>query len=402
MDLGERALILPILSVRLSFTRNDSFNKPQGKSSMDSTIQKLESLAVSIGVEGWITEVFIVVFATLLTNFIQKQVFQRVGVKLKQTRNPWDDALVSSLAKPLSVLIWVVGLTFAVGIIQEARPSAIFGVVTPVRDVGVIACLAWFLVRFIRHAEQNIVARGKSRSEEYDRTTVDAIGKLLRLSVMITAVLVALQTLGYSISGVLAFGGIGGIAVGFAAKDMLANFFGGMVVYLDQPFKVGDWIRSPDRDIEGTVEHIGWRLTVIRTFDSRPLYVPNATFLSIAVQNPSRMHYRRIFETIGIRYDDARSMRKIVEEVTELLKNHPDIDTDKTLMVNFNAFAASSLDFFIYCMTKTTVWAEYHEVKQKVLLSILDIIESHGAEVAFPTRTLHVPEGIPSVETKAA
>ena len=369
---------------------------------MDSTLPKLESLAASIGIDGWITEVFIVVFATLLINFIQKRVLKSIGEKLKKTHNPWDDALISSLAKPLSMLIWVVGLAFAVEIIQEAKPSAIFGAVNPVRDVGVIACLAWFLVRFIRHSEQNIVARGKSRGEDYDRTTVDAIGKLLRLSVLITSVLVALQTLGYSISGVLAFGGIGGIAVGFAAKDMLANFFGGMVVYLDQPFKVGDWIRSPDRDIEGTVERIGWRLTVIRTFDSRPLYVPNATFLSIAVQNPSRMHNRRIYETIGIRYEDASCMRKIVEEVTDLLKNHPDIDTDKTLMVNFDAFAPSSLDFFIYCMTKTTVWAEYHAVKQKVLLEVLGIIESHGAEVAFPTRTLHLPDGIRTLETKAA
>lgn len=368
---------------------------------MDDTIQKLEAIAVSLGIDGWITEVFIVVFATLLINFIQTQMLKRIAVKVKRTRNPWDDALVSSLAKPLSALIWIVGLAFAVDIIQQATPSAVFAIVDPVRDVGVIACLAWFLVRFIRHAEQNLVAHGKSQGEDYDRTTVDAIGKLLRLSVMITAVLVALQTLGYSISGVLAFGGIGGIAVGFAAKDMLANFFGGMVVYLDQPFKVGDWIRSPDRDIEGTVEKIGWRLTVIRTFDSRPLYVPNATFLSIAVQNPSRMHNRRIFETIGIRYDDAGSMRKIVEDVTELLKSHPDIDADKTLMVNFNAFAPSSLDFFIYCMTKTTVWARYHEVKQQVLLSVLDIIESHGAQVAFPTQTLHVPQGIPSVHTKA-
>ena len=91
----------------------------------------------------------------------------------------------------------------------------------------------------------------------------------------------------------------------FAAKDLLANFFGGLTIYLDRPFAVGDWIRSPDREIEGTVERIGWRLTLIRTFDKRPLYIPNAVFTTIAVENPSRMHNRRIYETIGIRYDDA-------------------------------------------------------------------------------------------------
>lgn len=369
---------------------------------MDNTLQKLNQFLASLGLEAWVTEVFVIVLLTLLLNFVQKRVLARMGERFKKTRNPWDDALVASIATPLSVLIWLVGIAFAIQVIQEARPAAIFEAVKPIRDVGVITCLAWFLVRFIKRGEDNIVQIKEVRGEAYDRTTLDAIGKLLRLSVMITATLVVLQTLGYSISGVLAFGGIGGIAVGFAAQDLLANFFGGLMVYLDQPFKVGDWVRSPDRDIEGTVERIGWRLTVIRTFDSRPLYVPNSTFVSIAVQNPSRMHNRRIYETIGIRYDDAASMRKIVEQVTDLLKNHPEIDTDRTLMVNFNAFGASSLDFFIYCMTKTTMWAEYHAVKQDVLLSILDIIESHGAEVAFPTRTLHVPEGVRTLEAEAA
>ena len=177
--------------------------------------------------------------------------------------------------------------------------------------------------------------------------SVDAIGKLLRLSVIITATLVTLQTMGYSISGVLAFGGIGGIAIGFAAKDLLANFFGGLMIYLDRPFSIGDWIRSPDKEIEGTVEKIGWRLTVIRTFDKRPLYVPNSIFASIAVENPSRMTNRRIYETIGVRYDDARILPVIVDDVREMLMSHEEIDVNNTLMVNFNKFSESSVDFFI-------------------------------------------------------
>ena len=101
-----------------------------------------------------------------------------------------------------------------------------------------------------------------------------ALAKLGYIVVGITGLLTLLQTLGLSISGLMAFGGMGGIAVGFAAKDILANFFGGLFIYTDRPFSVGDWIRSPDRDIEGTVEKIGWRVTRIRTFDKRPLYIP--------------------------------------------------------------------------------------------------------------------------------
>ena len=199
-----------------------------------------------------------------------------------------------------------------------------------------------------------------------------------------------LQSLGYSISGVLAFGGVGGIAVGFAARDLLANFFGGLMIYMDRPFNVGEWIRSPDKEIEGTVEKIGWRLTTIRTFDKRPLYIPNSIFNNISVENPSRMSNRRIKETIGIRYDDLSKMEKIINDVRKMLKEHADIDTTKTLIVNFNEFAPSSLDFFIYTFTKTTDWIRYHEIKQDILLNIINIVESNGAECAFPTSTLHI------------
>jgi len=227
-----------------------------------------------------------------------------------------------------------------------------------------------------------------------DETTVTALAKLLRLSVIITGGLVIAQSMGISVSGVLAFGGIGGIAVGFAAKDLLANFFGGLMVYLDRPFSVGDWVRSPDRNIEGVIEHIGWRLTIIRTFDKRPLYVPNSTFTSIALENPSRMSHRRIYETIGVRYDDIGALSSILSDVKSMLTGHQQIDQNQTLIVNFNQYGASSLDFFIYCMTITTDWVEYHKVKQDVLFKIADIVERHDAEFAFPTQTLHVIEGV--------
>ncbi len=347
---------------------------------------------------GWVAQVFVVVFVTLLFNFFQKRLLKRLQRQAGKTANLWDDALIEALRRPLSLLIWIVGITFAIQIIENATDAAIFSAVDGLRDVGVIAIFAWFLLRFIRKAQENIVAKKADAGEEVDHTTVEAIGKLLRVSVVITATLVILQTLGYSVSGVLAFGGIGGIAIGFAAKDLLANFFGGLMIYLDRPFAIGDWIRSPDRNIEGTVEHIGWRQSRIRTFDKRPLYIPNSIFATITVENPSRMTHRRIYETIGIRYDDADKMEAITEEVKAMLMAHPDIDQSQTLMVNFNAFAPSSLDFFIYTFTRTTVWTEYHEIKHKILMEIHNIVARHGAEMAFPTSTVHLPDELKLVQ----
>ena len=226
-----------------------------------------------------------------------------------------------------------------------------------------------------------------NKEKPIDKTAVVAVGKLLRLSVLVIGGLVAMQNLGFSISGVLTFGGIGGIAIGFAAKDLLSNFFGGLMIYLDRPFAVGEWIRSPDREIEGTVEAIGWRITQVRNFDSRPLYIPNSLFSTITLENVSRMTNRRIYETVGIRYDDANAMSAIVEQTREYLKSHVGIDQNQTLMVNFTTFAPSSMDFFIYCFTKTQSGLEFNQIKQEVLLKVLEIIENNQAECAFPTTT---------------
>ena len=355
---------------------------------------ELNSLLTQLGLEGdglLVVEVFIVVFLTVLANFVALYLLKQLVRHIEKTHNYWDDALILAARKPLSVLIWLLGISWAADIVATNTDAVIFDAIGPVREVTSILLLAWFLVGFIQRTEAALMDPEKVK-EPFDETTVTAIGKLLRVSVIITAALILMQTLGYSISGILAFGGVGGIAVGFAAKDLLANFFGGLMIYLDRPFTVGDWIRSPDREIEGTVEKIGWRLTSIRTFEKRPLYVPNSTFTNITVENPSRMSNRRIYETIGLRYDDAAQLKTIVDEVKEMLLKHPEIDTEKTLIVNFNAFGESSLDFFIYTFTKTTDWIRYHEVKQDVLMNVLDIIEARGADVAYPTSTVHLPD----------
>ncbi len=197
-----------------------------------------------------------------------------------------------------------------------------------------------------------------------------------------------MQSFGLSLSGLLTFGGVGGLIVGLAAKDLLANFFGGLMIYFDRPFKVGDWIRSPDRQIEGTVERIGWRMTIVRTFDKRPLYVPNSVFSSIVVENPSRMLNRRIYENIGIRYEDSAHVANVVSGIKSMLEKHPDIDTNQTLIVNFNQFGPSTLDIMIYTFTKTVNWIRFHEVKQDVMLKVLDVVHENGADIAFPTQTI--------------
>lgn len=300
----------------------------------------------------------------------------------------WDDIFMTALHTPFRLALWVFLLYLALDIFPAT--GGLKAVLFQAVDTSLVLLVAWFLHRLIWGVEHDFLERDGYLNASDDRATVRATAKLLRVTLWVLTSLMVLQSLGVSVSGLLAFGGIGGIAVGFAAKDLLANFFGGLGIYLDRPFTVGDWIRSPDKEVEGTVEDIGWRVTRIRTFDQRPLYVPNSVFSQIAIQNPTRMFNRRIYETIGLRYEDADKVAKIVDEVRSMLEQHEAIDLNRTLIVNFVSFGASSLDFFVYTFTRTTAWVEYHAIKQDILLKILEIIHANGADVAFPTRTLHL------------
>ena len=300
----------------------------------------------------------------------------------------WDDVVVQALEAPIRVLLWIIIIYLALGVspaLQHLQDQ-----IHPAYGTLLVLILAWFLQRLIHGAENELLAEDRGVSSSIDIASIRATAKLLRITLYVITALMVLQALGVSISGLLAFGGIGGIAVGFAAKDLLANFFGGLSIYLDKPFTIGDWIRSPDQEIEGTVEDIGWRLTRIRTFDQRPLYVPNAVFSQVSVENPSRMLNRRIYETIGVRYEDSYKLDTIVAQVKTMLENHEEIDLSRTLIVNFVSFGPSSLDFFVYAFTKTTNWVKFHQVKQDVLLKILAIVHDNDADVAFPTTTLHM------------
>ena len=352
---------------------------------------------------AWLGQIVLLLTLALLVAFIANQMFRFIERQTTKTRSVWDDALPEAARRPF---FWALALTVATSILQFAQQGLMAGLIAQevfatVRSLIIVLSFGWFLLRLCSGVENRVLEQLKAEPDQVqtrmDPTTLHALVRLLRLAIFVAAVLIALPTLGVEVTAVLAFGGIGGIAMGFAAQDLLANFFGGLMIYLDKPFAIGDWIRSPDREIEGTVEKIGWRLTVVRTFDKRPLYVPNSVFNKLSLENPSRMSHRRIHETIGLRYQDAARMDAIISDVKAMLRAHEEIDSSQTMIVNFNHFAPSSLDFFVYTFTKTTNWVRFHEIKQDVLLRIVGVIHSHGADIAFPTTTL---DGLSGLETK--
>jgi len=360
-------------------------------------------LVALFGGQVWLLLVLTILTVTITIDIVQRYVLKIVHIKLLRSGFVWIDSIVDAARAPASFFIWVTGLILALTttITQLAVYTDIVPFILSFKSTILTLSFGWFVIRLVQRLEQNlkVVAR---QDDRLDEVTVEAFAKIIKLLAFIVTVLFFLNAFGVSLTGLLAFGGVGGIAIGFAAKDLLGNVFGGLMLYLDKPFTVGEWIRSSDKEIEGTVEKIGWRMTVVRTFDKRPLYIPNGIFANISIENPSRMSNRRIKERMGIRYADVNKMREIIVDVRTMLREHHEIDSKQTLIVNFDSFGASSLDFFIYTFTKTTNWIKFHEVKQDVLLKVNDIVEAHGAEMAFPTRTLHIDglEGLVSNENQ--
>ena len=348
----------------------------------------MEKILQDYNLDHWIVKFLVIIFIIIIINITTRLFLGSLRKQFKKTNNIWDDCIINSIYRPFTILVWILGVVFTLEAFNN--DLKIFNIsndfLIDLKRAGIIFVIALFLSNLSKNFQQAIVANNVSNNIDVDEATYEAIAKIIRLSIIITSGLIILQTFGFSISGVLAFGGIGGVAVGFAAKDMLANFFGGLMIYLDRPFRKGDWIRSPDREIEGTVENIGWRQTSIRNFRKNVIYIPNSVFMNIIVENPSRMTHRRIREVIGLRYKDISKMVAIVNDVKKMILNHNNIDHAQTTIVNFDSYNDSSIDFFIITYANTTEWVKYHEIKQDVLIKIGKIIENNNAEIAFPTR----------------
>ncbi|OQM73981.1 hypothetical protein BFN67_06535 [Pseudaminobacter manganicus] len=337
---------------------------------------------------------FLVILAVLILNKIVDRILVPFINREASAGNIWRNAILESLNPPVHGVIWIVGLTLAVGFLtRDGGFTLLSGFFPPARDLAVIALVVWFLLRAVGRMEIGFQARAKNKGQDIDPTAIDAIGKLIRAAIIITAILVAMQSLGFSISGLLAFGGIGGIAIGFAAQGLVANLFGGLTIYASRPFKVGEWIIMPGTEVMGEVQSIGWRATRVMGFDRRPFYVPNAMFNTAVLINHSRMTARRIQEYLHLRYRDIDKVPAIVADANKLLSEHPGIEHD-FFVFQMDSYGDFALKMFLYAFTQTTDYNEYMSIKEDILLKIGNIVRAHGGELAVPTSTVHMPDGL--------
>ena len=356
---------------------------------METLAPLLEKTFLGIDIQSWLTAIGIIIIAWIVKRIfgvIYDRVLHSISAK---TRNDFDDLVITSLQKPMEMLVFIGGLYLALETLQlPVKPIDLQALSVILIKVLVTIAITRAFFNLADLVDYLLCGKVECSRSAIDENIVSMIRKFLRGVIIFLAVLMVIQNLGYSITGLLASLGIGGIAVAMAARDSIANIFGSLMIIFDRPFKAGDWVVAGN--LEGTVEEIGFRSTKIRTFAKTLITVPNNVIANMAIDNFSQMPKRRIKLNIGVTYEtSSEQMRQAVEKIRELLKSHPAIDQE-FFLVNFTDFGASSLDIMVYCFTKTTVWGEYLDARQDVSLKIMDLLEGMGLEIAFPSQTLYL------------
>jgi len=305
---------------------------------------------------------------------------------VERTETKYDDRILGALKRAVSWLVVIIAFFLAFTFIP--LPGA-----WQANVMRLINTLLVIAVGFLAYRIIEIFLHFLSHDEDGDQKTVldEQFFPLLRdvakFVILLLVIVAVVQGWGYSATGILAGVGIGGLALAFAAQDTVANIFGSFVIYSDRPYQVGDWIKIGD--VEGTVEEVGIRSTRVRTFDKTLVLVPNKSVANENIQNFSAMPERRIKLYLGLSYESSPAqIDAVVQALRRLLAEHPGI-SQEYWVVNFTEMNAYSLDILIYCFTETTIWAEYLDVRQDLLLKIIGICKDHGVEIAFPTRTLY-------------
>lgn len=330
-----------------------------------------------------------VLVAFLFLRVIFRKIIVSLLLKLtSKTQTDFDDNLVNAIKSPLDFLILIIGLLISKDLVQ--LDNDIDQILTSIIRSAFAFGIFWVVFNILEPLSTVIHKFTRKFGAELSDDITNFIIKTLKFLIVSIGFIAILQEWGYNISGFLASLGLVGMAFALAAKDTAANLFGSLVIFTDKPFKVGDWIKTPE--VEGTIESIGIRSTRVRTFAQALVAVPNATLANSAILNWSEMGKRRIKMKLGLTYDTpSTSLKNIVDEIKIMLQNDQNIHQD-TIHIYFTEFDNSSLNIFCYYFTNTTNWGEYLAVKEDTNFKIMKIIEENGGKFAFPSQSIYIEE----------
>jgi len=342
-----------------------------------------------------------VVVRRLFSYFIVQQFRFWAG----RSKSTLDDKIIDALEPPIRFIPIVIAVYIIAGIIDGGDDAS--HVLAQVNRSLIIFVIFWALYQLV----SPVTSLLDGHRQIFTGAMISWLTKIGKVLFVALGAATILEVWGIEVGPILAGLGLFGVAVALGAQDLFKNLISGMFIIAERRFCDGDWIKV-EGVVEGTVESIGFRTTRVRQFDKAPVYVPNSKLADDAVTNFSQMTYRRISWIIGVEYrTTAGQLKTICQGILDFLQNDEDFaqPPEVPLFVRVAAFNDSSIDIMVYCFTKSTVWGEWLESKERLAYAIKDIVESAGTGFAFPSRSLYVetlPEGteafqLPSPRTSA-
>lgn len=338
-----------------------------------------------------VASVIIFIFFLAIRKIFAKHIIKMLERAFSKTATQIDDLLLVSFEKPLKNLFIVFAAFIALSVLPESVISPVIKkIIIQILRVIVILLITWGLYNFSNSSSIFFTGLQKKLGFDLNNAIGPFISNILKFVIISLAVVLIISELGYDISGFIAGLGLSGLAFALAAQETASSIFGGIVILLDKPFTIGDWIQTPS--VEGVVEDVTLRSTRIRTFANAESVMPNATLAKEPITNWSRMGKRRITFKIGVTYSTKREqIQSCIEQIREMLMQHEDVHKE-TVFVYFDEFNHSSLDIFLYFFTVTTNWKEFLEVKENINYKIMDILEKENVNFAFPSRSIYIEE----------
>ena len=330
----------------------------------------------------------------IVRRIFTRLVIRRLKALTKRTSWQFDDEFLDALERPIRFIPVVVGAFFVDEYLTLTGSIATFG------DLLIRSLVAFNIFWILYRAVDPLKFVLAGIEKVFTQAIAEWLIKAIKVLIAFIGAATILEIWGIAVGPILAGLGLVGVAVALGAQDLFRNLIAGVLVLAERRFSQGDWIRV-DGIVEGTVENIGFRSSIIRRFDKAPVYVPNSKLSDNSLANFSQMTHRRIYWMIGIEYratvDQLREIRDAIEAYVFDENDFAD-PSEVATFVRIDRFGDSSIDIMLYCFTRTTNWGDWLQIKEQLAYRIKEIVEQAGTDFAFPSRSIYVetvPFGTP-------
>ncbi len=346
----------------------------------------LKVTVAEVALWQYLALLLLVSIGLLVRKLLQAVVAARLKQLSEKLGQSWTTKLVDVVASPGATL--AVAIVLRLGYPQLRLPIAVSKALVSTVQVLITVSVVWAIYRCVDVLAAKLAERAERTESKLDDQLVPLIRKSLKVVVFAIGSLVTLQNLDVNVTALLASVSIGTLAFGLAAKDTLANLFGSISIFVDNPFQIGDWINVDGMD--GTVEEVGFRSTRMRTFYDSVVVIPNAKLANAKIDNYGQRKYRRCFVTLGLTYDSSpEQVQAFVEGIRAIIQAN-ELTRKDSYEVHFSGFGGSALEVMVYFFFRCDTWTDELIERHNVFLEFMRLAEEVGVSFAFPTQSLHL------------